>query len=156
VALVGPVAKLAPEDLPRAPNLHYLGPQPYAALPRFLRGFDVCLMPFGLNAATRHISPTKALEYLAGGKPVVSTPVPDVAASWADAVHIAPATGFVDVVRAALAESLEERAGRAARGAAHVAAAGWDRIAAEMGDLIDNALAQTAGRITAGPVASGG
>ena len=145
VVLVGPVAKLAPGDLPRAPNLHYLGPRPYAALPRLLRGFDACLMPFALNEATRHISPTKALEYLAAGKPVVSTPVPDVAASWADAVHLAPAAGFAEAVRAALAEPPATRAARAARSAAHVAGGSWERIVGEMRRLIDDALARREG-----------
>jgi len=65
--MLGPVAKLAPEELPQAPNLHWLGPKPYEALPDYLAHWDVALMPFAMNEATRFISPTKAPEYLAGG-----------------------------------------------------------------------------------------
>lgn len=82
--LLGPVAKIDPESLPRAPNLHYLGPRPYAALPSYLAGWEVALMPFALNAATRFISPTKTPEYLAAGRPVVATPVPDVVRAYGD------------------------------------------------------------------------
>jgi glycosyltransferase involved in cell wall biosynthesis len=73
--MVGPVAKIAPEDLPHRPNIHYLGPKTYAELPSYLSGWDVALMPFAMNESTQFISPTKTPEYLAGGKPVVSTPV---------------------------------------------------------------------------------
>jgi hypothetical protein len=59
IVMVGPVAKMNPASLPQAANLHYLGQQPYARLPAFLKGFDVCLMPFARNEATRSISPTK-------------------------------------------------------------------------------------------------
>ncbi|MCL2451197.1 MAG: glycosyltransferase, partial [Polyangiaceae bacterium] len=76
--LVGPVVKIDPATLPRLSNLHYLGPKTYEELPAYLAGWDVAMMPFAQNDATRFISPTKTLEYLAGGKPVVSTPIRDV------------------------------------------------------------------------------
>ena len=76
--LVGPTAKISPEHLPRAPNLHYLGPKTYAQLPVYLANWDVAMLPFACDASTRFISPTKTPEYLAGGKPVVSTPIQDV------------------------------------------------------------------------------
>lgn len=78
IVLIGPVVKVDPAMLPRAPNLHYLGAKTYDQLPSYLAGWDVALMPFAINAATRYISPTKTPEYLAGGKPVVSTPITDV------------------------------------------------------------------------------
>ena len=78
IIMVGPVAKIGAEDLPQRPNIHYLGGKSYKNLPNYLAGWDVALMPFALNEATRFISPTKTPEYLAGGKPVVSTPVADV------------------------------------------------------------------------------
>src|SRR5437763_12660095 len=68
LVLVGPVAKIEPGDLPRRPNISYLGLRPYEALPGYLKGWDVCLMPFARNDATRSISPTKTLEYLAADK----------------------------------------------------------------------------------------
>jgi UDP-galactopyranose mutase len=88
---VGPVVKIDPARLPQAHNIHYLGRQSYCALPSFLANWDAAVMPFARNAATRFISPTKTAEYLAGGKPVVSTPVIDVVRRWGhlDAVRIA-------------------------------------------------------------------
>ena len=76
--MVGPVVKISEEDLPRRPNIHYLGGKKYEQLPAYLSGWDVALMPFAMNESTQFISPTKTPEYLAGGKPVVSTPVRDV------------------------------------------------------------------------------
>ena len=78
IVMVGPLAKVRREDLPSLPNIHWLGQRSYSQLPAIVKGFDVCLMPFALNAATQYINPTKTLEYLAAGKQVVSTAVPDV------------------------------------------------------------------------------
>ncbi|HET9629668.1 MAG TPA: UDP-galactopyranose mutase [Novosphingobium sp.] len=78
LVMVGPVVKISEADLPRRPNLHYLGSKDYAELPQYLAGWDVALMPFAMNEATRFISPTKTPEYLAAGCPVVSTPIVDV------------------------------------------------------------------------------
>lgn len=107
-AMVGPVAKLRPEELPQAPNIHWLGPKSYEELPRYLAHWDVALMPFAMNEATRFISPTKAPEYLAGGKRVLSTPVADVVRRYAGirAVTIAEGVeGFVAAAEAAMAET---------------------------------------------------
>lgn len=76
--MVGPVVKISEDDLPRRPNIHYLGPKKYEQLPAYLAGWNVALMPFAMNESTQFISPTKTPEYLAGGRPVVSTPVRDV------------------------------------------------------------------------------
>jgi UDP-galactopyranose mutase len=76
--LVGPVVKIDINSLPRAGNIHYLGPKNYSELPQYLAGWDVAMMPFAINESTRYISPTKTPEYLAGGKPVVSTAIADV------------------------------------------------------------------------------
>ena len=78
ICLVGPVVKIDPASLPRAPNIHYFGQRRYDELPAFLAGWDVCLLPFARNEATRFISPTKTLEYMAAGKPIVSTAIADV------------------------------------------------------------------------------
>lgn len=88
VRVVGPTAKIEPADLPQADNLAYPGMVAYADLPEVMAGFDVALMPFALNEATRAISPTKTLEYLAAGLPVVSTRVPDVVAGYTGLVHL--------------------------------------------------------------------
>ena len=76
--MVGPVVKIDPADLPRRANIRYIGPKTYDELPGEIAGWDVALMPFAINDATRFISPTKTPEYLAAGKPVVSTPIRDV------------------------------------------------------------------------------
>ena len=148
IVMVGPVAKIEATELPRLPNILYCGHQPYERLPNFLKGFDVCLMPFAINEATRSISPTKTLEYMAAHKPIVSTPVADVVANWDDVVAIAgnPAE-FAAAIAAALDESESQRAQRRAREQAHLAPNTWDHIAAEMQTIIETSLAQpVAGR----------
>ena len=89
IRIVGPVAKIEESDLPQAANLEYHGMTAYGELPRVMAGFDVALMPFALNEATRSISPTKTLEYLAAGLPVVSTRVADVVTDYSGVVHFA-------------------------------------------------------------------
>ncbi|WP_248730301.1 MULTISPECIES: glycosyltransferase family 1 protein [Halomonadaceae] len=103
--LVGPVVKIDPATLPRHSNIHYLGGKTYDELPYYLAGWDVALMPFALNESTRFISPTKTPEYLAGGRPVVSTPITDVVRTYAQSgvVRIARTTAeFISAVEAAL------------------------------------------------------
>lgn len=109
--LIGPVVKISEDVLPRAANLHYLGPRAYAQLPLYLRGWDVAMMPFALNDATRFISPTKTLEYIAGGKPVVSTAVRDVVVPYGQSgiVSIAGRETFASAIDAALAEGPNAR-----------------------------------------------
>ena len=105
IIMVGPVVKIDPASLPHRPNLHYLGGKSYAELPAYLAGWDVALMPFAINESTRFISPTKTPEYLAGGKPIVSTPITDVARHYGElpAVRIAAdADQFVRECDAAL------------------------------------------------------
>ena len=90
------------DELPKRPNIHYLGGKTYAQLPAYLSGWDVALMPFAMNESTEFISPTKTPEYLAGGKPVVSTPIKDVVRHYGqlEGVKIADnAAGFRRAVR---------------------------------------------------------
>ncbi|HET6521690.1 MAG TPA: glycosyltransferase [Geminicoccaceae bacterium] len=84
LVMVGPVVKIDPAALPQRPNVHYLGPKLYDELPLYLAGWDVALLPFALNESTRFISPTKTPEYLAAGRPVVSTPITDVVRTYGD------------------------------------------------------------------------
>jgi len=97
---LGPVVKISQEELPRAANIHYLGLKSYADLPAYLSGWDAALMPFALNEATRFISPTKTPEYLAAGRPVVSTRVTDVARAYGNLEGVFLATGSEDFVAA--------------------------------------------------------
>ncbi|HEX2980496.1 MAG TPA: UDP-galactopyranose mutase [Anaerolineaceae bacterium] len=105
IALLGPAAKIDPADLPRAANIHYLGQKAYKDLPSYLAGWDVCLLPFALNESTRYISPTKTPEYLAGGRPVVSTPIQDVVQPYGELGLVSIADGvdaFIKAVETAL------------------------------------------------------
>lgn len=78
IVMVGPVAKISTDLLPKLPNIHYLGMKSYEELPSYISGWDIAMVPFAHNEATRFISPTKTPEYLAAGKPVISTPIIDV------------------------------------------------------------------------------
>jgi glycosyltransferase involved in cell wall biosynthesis len=88
VAMIGPWTKVDPATFPRRDNLHWLGGRDYAQLPMYARAFDVCLMPFALNDATKFINPTKSLEYMATGRPIVSTPIEDVVLQFSDVVSV--------------------------------------------------------------------
>ncbi len=82
--LLGPVAKISADDLPRRSNLHYLGAKSYEDLPKYLSGWDAAMLPFAINESTRYISPTKTPEYLAAHRQVVSTPIRDVVTPYGD------------------------------------------------------------------------
>src|SRR5690606_28674413 len=86
--MIGPMAKISHEDLAKGPNIHYLGMRSYDELPSYLKKFDTAMMPFAMNEATRFISPTKTLEYMAAYKPIISTPIYDVVRDYAHCVHI--------------------------------------------------------------------
>ena len=96
--IIGPVVKIDPESLPKLPNIYYLGGRSYHELPRYLAGWDVAIIPFLRNDSTKYISPTKTPEYLAAGKPVISTSIVDVIRPYGDLglVHIADTPeGFI-------------------------------------------------------------
>jgi UDP-galactopyranose mutase len=99
--MIGPVVKIDPAALPARPNIHYLGAKKYDELPRYLAGWDVALLLFARNEATRFISPTKTPEYLAAGKPVISTSIHDVVRPYADLGLVRIADGPEDFVKAA-------------------------------------------------------
>jgi glycosyltransferase involved in cell wall biosynthesis len=143
IVIVGPIVKIEPSDLPRASNLHYIGQQSYAQLPTFLKGFDVCIMPFAINDATRYISPTKTLEFMAAHKPIVSTPVPDVVENWGQVIRIgADAPSFGAAVTNALRETKAQRLARLASEIRIIGEHSWDSIAGHMRSLIGEALAR--------------
>ena len=143
VVMVGPVVKIDPARLPQRPNLHWLGQQPYELLPQLVAGWSVCLMPFALNDSTRFISPTKTLEYMAAGKPVVSTRIRDVEVMFGDLVAIADEPeSFVVACREALAESTAARETHEAEMAVRVADHAWDTTARTIRDAIVAVLAE--------------
>lgn len=136
--MVGPIVKVDPASLPQAPNLHWLGGRDYKVLPNYCKGYDVCMMAFALNEATEFINPTKALEYLATGKPVISTPVADVVRQYSDLVYIEKdAQSFVDRIESILAAPDHARV---EQGIALACDSGWDNTVAKMQNLIDEAI----------------
>ena len=137
IVMVGPVVKIDPATLPRHPNIHWLGQQSYAELPAFINGWDVCLMPFAINDATRYISPTKMLEYMACGQPSVSTPIKDVVDPYGHLVSIAATSAeFIAACDEILARSDDQRAQHARDLAAAIALTSWDATATRMAELI--------------------
>ena len=137
---IGPIVKIDPETFPRRANIHLLGPRPYAELPAYIAGWDVAMMPFARNEATRFISPTKTLEYLAAGVPVVSTSIRDVVEPFSrlGLVRIADtAQAFVEGIEASLAQDLPTFGAAAAR---FVAGRDWDATWRRMSELLDDAL----------------
>ncbi len=141
--IVGPiVSKIDPATLPQAANIHYLGSKDYGSLPKYLAGWDVALLPFARNDSTRFISPTKTPEYLAAGRPVVSTSIRDVVRPYGDLglVGIADTPEeFVAACAAALAEDSEARLEKAD---AFLADLSWDKTWTEMENLIAKAITQ--------------
>ena len=141
--MVGPVVKISEEDLPRRPNIHYLGGKNYAELPRYLGGWDVALMPFAMNESTEFISPTKTPEYLAGGRPVVSTPVRDVVRHYGHLQGVRIAAD-ADAFVASCEELLTLRRGANGDWLAEadllLSATSWDVTQARMSGLIGELL----------------
>ncbi len=140
IVMVGPTAKVAPEDLPQRPNLHWLGGRPYEQLPAYTKAFDVCLMPFALNEATEYINPTKALEYMATATPVVSTAVPDVCSNFASVVKIARSpTEFVQMCIKQVAQPDEVAVERGLKMAQENT---WEAIVAKLDSHVARAIRQ--------------
>src|SRR5689334_21163390 len=141
--MVGPVVKISEEDLPRRPNIHYLGGKTYAELPAYLSGWDVALMPFAMNESTQFISPTKTPEYLAGGKPVVSTPIKDVVRHYGQLEGVMIADNpddFVAQCERALELSHNPESGWLAEADLLLSSTSWDTTQARMAGLIHDLL----------------
>lgn len=139
LVMIGPVVKIDPEVLPHHPNIYYLGGKSYAELPAYLAGWDVALLPFARNESTRFISPTKTPEYLAAGKPVVSTSIRDVVRPYGEEklVHIADTVpDFVEAIAAALKQT-ETEPDWLDRVDAFLSQTSWDRTWQAMNDLIE-------------------
>ncbi|MGN2622520.1 glycosyltransferase family 1 protein [Stutzerimonas balearica] len=142
LVLIGPVVKIDPAELPRRDNIHYLGGKTYDELPQYLSGWDVAIMPFALNESTRFISPTKTPEYLAGGRPVVSTPITDVVRTYGDTgiVRIADgAEAFIAACEAALKDA-EDRDRLLARADEILGDMSWDHTWSLMKEKIQCAI----------------
>jgi UDP-galactopyranose mutase len=142
LVMVGPVVKIDAGDLPRRPNLHWLGMKGYPELPEYLAGWDVALMPFALNESTRFISPTKTPEYLAGGRPVVSTPIRDVVKPYGESGMVEIADGpeaFVAAIDRVLGRALDRQDQESwlRRVDEHLSRGSWSRTWQQMSELIE-------------------
>jgi UDP-galactopyranose mutase len=142
IVLVGPVVKIDPAHLPARTNIHYFGQRSYDELPRYLAGWDVCLLPFARNEATRFISPTKTLEYMAAELPIVSTPIADVAEPYGEIVYLGGTPEeFVRACESAISSPAEERATRAAQMRQVLAGTSWDTTVSAMEKLLMSVMA---------------
>ncbi len=138
LVMIGPVVKIDPATLPQRENIHYLGAKDYQQLPAYLAGWNLTMLPFARNEATRFISPTKTPEYLAAGKPVVSTSIRDVVRPYGDLklVRIADTVSeFVAAAEKAMQEDTQA-SGWLSRVDAFLEQISWDRTWASMMKLI--------------------
>jgi UDP-galactopyranose mutase len=140
IVMVGPVVKIDPDSLPQRPNIHWLGGKKYQDLPGYLASWDVAIMPFARNRSTEFISPTKTLEYLAAGKPVVSTAIRDVVHPYGVEGLARIADDVEGFVAAALAALTEDPAPRREAADAFVARTSWDATWARINALMQDAL----------------
>ena len=148
VVIIGPMTKIDPATVPQRPNLHWMGGRDYQQLPSYVKKFDVCLMPFAINEATEYINPTKALEYMATERPIVSTPVEDVVLQFTGVVKISQTSEeFIRLCGEAVA-SPDKAAIR--RGKMLSERNSWESIVEAMEGHIADAIAEDS------PVASSG
>jgi UDP-galactopyranose mutase len=140
IVMVGPIVKIDPASLPRAANIHYLGAKSYADLPQYISGWDVALMPFARNEATRFISPTKTPEYMAAGKPVVSTSIRDVVRPYGQQGLVRIADDVSSFVQACADAMAEDATQRLIKSDAYLRQMSWDRTWTRIRTLVDEAL----------------
>ena len=139
VVIIGPATKVDPATFPQRANLHWLGGRDYAELPAYAKSFEVCLMPFALNKATEFINPTKALEYMGSGKPIISTKVEDVVMQFSEVVVIAESPA--DFIAKAAHSSVWPEQTRIKRGFELVERNSWESIVGELEKHVADTLA---------------
>jgi glycosyltransferase involved in cell wall biosynthesis len=141
LVMLGPVVKIDEVSLPRRPNIHYLGGKKYDDLPNYVAGWDVALLPFARNEATRYISPTKTPEYMAAGKPVVSTSIRDVVRPYGQQGLARIADDGASFVAACEAAMAEDPVSRTERADAFLRQTSWDETWHGMWALVEEAIA---------------
>jgi UDP-galactopyranose mutase len=139
IVMIGPVVKIEPALLPRSANIHYLGAKSYDELPAYVAGWDVAIMPFARNEATKFISPTKTPEYLAAGKPVVSTSIRDVVRPYGQQGLVRIADQVPAFTRACIAAMTEDPSKRITRADAFLRQTSWDGTWTQIKRLLDDA-----------------
>jgi UDP-galactopyranose mutase len=145
LVMLGPVVKIEPESLPRRANIHYLGSKRYEELPHYIAGWDVALLPFARNEATRFISPTKTPEYLAAGRPVVSTSIRDVVRPYGKQGLVRIADDPQAFVQACTAAMAEDPAKRITQADAFLRQTSWDGTWTRIRAQLDEVLRRTDG-----------
>jgi glycosyltransferase involved in cell wall biosynthesis len=125
--MIGPVVKISEEELPKGDNVHYLGQKQYEELPDYLAHIDVAMMPFAINDSTRFISPTKTPEYLAAGKPVISTPIRDVVRPYGEKDLVVIAENSKEFIAGLEHLITEDQTQRLSRATAYVNRLSWDQ-----------------------------
>jgi UDP-galactopyranose mutase len=154
--MIGPVVKIDPATLPRHANIHYLGGKSYKELPHYLAGWDAAILPFAHNESTKFISPTKTPEYLAAGKPVVSTSITDVVRPYGvqKLVRIADTPpDFIQAIELALTHDANDRDWKIRVDSA-LAQNSWDLTHKRMRDLIESRILSKDLEIVRKPAAS--
>jgi UDP-galactopyranose mutase len=142
LVIIGSLAKVDPRSLPHHPNIHYLGSKSYQELPSYLAGWDVTVLPFAHNESTRFISPTKISEYLAAGKPVVSTSIPDVVHPYGEQglIHIADTVmDFIAAVELAMQQPQRDT-NWLSQPDAFLAQSSWNQTWVKMLQLVEAAI----------------
>ena len=149
LAMLGPVVKVDPNLLPHSPNLYWMGGRDYSVLPNYCKAFDVCMMCFARNDSTEFINPTKALEYLATGRPVISTAIPDVIHQYSDLMDIVSTPQeFIAAAERAIREPDRQRI---QRGLERARQSTWESVVEQMERLIGQQLTRP-GRRSAVPI----
>lgn len=125
-------------ELSELPNLYFFGSIPYRRLPQFLAHCEVCIMPWKVNELTRHINPTKTLEYLSTARPVVSIRLPDLENYFGECVALADTPKeFIARCEAALEGRLQDKI---AKGLELARSYSWERVVGEMEEHVREAL----------------
>ncbi|MGV0105274.1 UDP-galactopyranose mutase [Nostoc sp. DSM 114160] len=158
LVIIGPVVKIDPATLPQHENIHYLGGRDYKQLPAYLAGWDLAMLPFARNESTRFISPTKTPEYLAAGRPVVSTSIRDVVRPYGESKLVRIADTVSEFVTAAELAMQEDTPASEwlSRVDAFLEKISWDRTWASMMKLIDSAIAARNGEDKANSTGAAG
>jgi len=149
VVIIGPALKVDPAQFPQRTNLHWLGGRDYKDLPAYCKGFDVCLMPFAINEHTEFINPTKSLEYMATGRDIISSAVPDVISNFGSVVKVAHSHDeFIELCRRAV-EQPDEQA--IARGLKLASENSWESIVNKLEQHIRDVLVRNSNEVLAAP-----
>lgn len=141
--ILGPIVKIDPASLPGFKNIHYLGGKSYNELPSYIAGWDIAMIPFAMNDSTKFISPTKTPEYLAAGKPVISTPIRDVVRPYGDNKLVHIINNADEFIKAAESELKKKRKSAWLKKVDEfLSGISWDRTWSQMVRNIEDTLTQ--------------